>query len=121
VRPDPRVSIDDRVYQEKYATENRIVEAMSRSFEWVEKLRPSHRPADASEGEEERLAPPAPAHGATEELVAALTHSNRVLGTLLTQIDAADVPLTGVQQASLAETLKALDEQLAKAKALGSK
>ncbi|HYX20188.1 MAG TPA: hypothetical protein VFA98_05030 [Thermoanaerobaculia bacterium] len=120
VRPDPRVSIDDRVYQEKYATENRIVEAMSRSYEWIERLRPAHRPETASGDEEERPASAVAPHGATEELVAALTHSNRVLGTLLNQIDAADAPLTGVQEASLAETLKALNEQVARANALPS-
>ena len=121
VRPDPRLTVDDRVYQEKYATENRIVEAMNRSFEWIEKLRPAHRaeepPGDAEEGPPARAA----AHGPHDELVAALTHSNRVLGSLLNQIDAADTPPTAVQQASLSEMLKAVDEQVAKAKALPSR
>jgi photosystem II stability/assembly factor-like uncharacterized protein len=122
VRPDPRVSVDERVYREKYATENRIVEAMNRSFEWIEKLRPARRSQEP--GGEDEEAPPATAaatHGSREELVTALTHSNRVLGSLLNQIDAADTPPTSIQQASLADTLKALDEQVAKAKALPGK
>ena len=118
VRPDPRLTVDDRVYQEKYAAEKRIVEAMNQSFEWIEKLRPSRRPEEPA-GDEESPAPRAAAPSSpADELAAALTRSNRTLSALLNQLDASDAPPTAVQQATLSETLKAVDEQVARAKAL---
>src|SRR5213078_4173288 len=63
VRPDPRLKVDDRVYEEKYAAEKRIVDAMNRSFEWIEKLRPAQRPEEPAGDEEEGPARTAAAHG----------------------------------------------------------
>lgn len=117
VQPDPRVTAEPRVYEEKYATERRMVAAMNESYEAIERVRPARQAGSPPpEG-------PAGAHPGdpAEALATALSRSNRTLATLLNQLDAADVPPTAVQQAALAETLKAVDEQVSKAKTLAGK
>ena len=119
VVPDPRLTVTPAVYREKDAVERRIGAAMNASFEALERVRPAGAPGGA--GEEER---PAPSHRAADPasaLSAELARSNRTLAALLNQIDAADAPPTAIQEAALEQVLKAVEEQVAKAKTLGSR
>jgi hypothetical protein len=113
VRPDPRVSVPERDYAEKVALEKRIVASMASSFDALESVRAKLKARGGSAGAPSSDDPLA-------VLERDLARTNRVLAALLNQIDASDAPATAVQQASLSETLQALDAQLARWKQLGS-
>jgi photosystem II stability/assembly factor-like uncharacterized protein len=118
LRPDPRISVPESVYTEKLAMQQKVVVAMSSSFEALEAVR-AGRKAHPS---------PTPMPGASHAgprdpaaaLEADLARTNRTLSAILNQLDAADAPATAAQAASLKETLDALGAQEARWKTLSA-
>ena len=105
VAPDPRTAVSSEVLSAKLEFQKRIVAAMGVSFNAsvaVTELRKQRK----ARGEESdtRLA----------ALETDLSKTNRTLGAILNQVEAADAPPTSVQAATLAETLQTLEAQLAR-------
>ncbi len=114
VVPDPRVRVAAGVFAEKLDLEKRIVKAMNGSFDAlvaVRAYRKQHKGTTAPAAADERDARAA-------ALEADLVRTNRTLGTILNQIDAADARATAVQAKTLQETLEALDGELSRWEAL---
>ena len=110
VVPDPRVSVPADVLSEKLALERRIVAAMARSFDALEKLR-----SGREHGAKEKSPKPGSPAAALE---ADLARTNKTLATILNQLDAADAPATAAQAEALKSALADLDGELARAKTM---
>jgi len=106
VAPDPRTEVSADVLSARLAFQKRIVGAMGVSFDTLEAAKDVRKQRKAGAGDE--------ADGRLAALEADLSRTNRTLGTILTQVEAADAPPTSVQTATLAETLQALEAQLAR-------
>ena len=120
VRPDPRISVAESVYADKLAMQQRVVAAMSSSFQTLQAVRayrkahPTATPAPTPASGSGRAGP----HDPLAALEADLARTNRTLSAILNQLDAADAPATAAQAASLKETLDALESQQARWKEL---
>jgi photosystem II stability/assembly factor-like uncharacterized protein len=106
VTPDPRTSVAESVLAEKLAVEKRIVAAMGTSFEAHEAVGAFRNARKAANGGG------ADKRKAAASLESDLARTNRMLATLLNQLDAADAPATAAQAKTLKETLDALGGEL---------
>ncbi len=103
VAPDPRTPVSADVLSANLEFQKRVVGAMGVSFDALEAVKDFRKQRRAAPGDEDaRLA----------VLEAEFSRTNRSLGAILTQVEAADAPPTSVQAATLAETLQELDAQL---------
>jgi photosystem II stability/assembly factor-like uncharacterized protein len=113
VTPDPRTSVPAAVFADKLGLEKRIVAAMGASFEALEGARTLRKQDKGAKGAAAEKRETGAAALETE-----LAHTNRILATLLNQLDAADAPATAAQTKALHETLDTLDGQLGRWKQL---
>ena len=106
VTPDPRTSVAPEVLAAKLEFQRKIVAAMGASLDASATVAARRKQSKAAPGDESdaRLA----------ALEAELSKTNRTLGAILNQVEAADAPPTATQSATLDETLKLLQTQLAK-------
>jgi photosystem II stability/assembly factor-like uncharacterized protein len=111
VLPDPRTAVPEEVFREKLAMERRIVAAMTSSFDALEAVRKMRKESQGAKGK-------AAANAAAAALEKDLARTNKTLGTLLNQLEAADAPATETQTDGLKATLEALDGQLARSRRL---
>ena len=95
---------------EKLAFQERIVAAMGASLEASEAAAARRKQAKAAPGNE--------ADARLAALEADLSKTNRTLGAILNQVEAADAPPTAAQADTLKETIDVLDAQLGRWKAL---
>ena len=110
VIPDPRTSVPADVLAAKLVFQERIVAAMAASLD-----------ASASVAARRKQSKAAPGDESDAKLVALetdLSKTNRTLGAILNQVEAADAPPTAAQAATLKEAIDALDAQLVRWKAL---
>ena len=104
LRTDPRTAVPPAVFAENLVSSKRIVAAMARSFDALETVK-AFRKANPAAGKSASTA---------ATLETELARTNRLLGSLLNQLDAADAPPTAVQKSTLAEALAAVDAQVAR-------
>ena len=106
VAADPRTSVPAEVLAARLAFQEKIVAAMAASLDASASVAARRKQSKAAPGDESdaRLA----------ALETDLAKTNRTLGAILNQVEAADAPPTAIQAATLEETLKLLQAQLAK-------
>ena len=111
VTPDPRTSVPAEVLAAKLAFQEKIVAAMASV---LRRLGVRGRAPQAGQGR----AVGDEADARLAALEADLSKTNRTLGAILNQVEAADAPPTAVQADTLKEASDALDAQLGRWKAL---
>ncbi len=92
VAPDPRTDVSAEVFAARLAFQKRVVAAMAESFESLESVRALRK---AAKGKKAPAAEDVDARAAALETE--LTHTNRTLGTILVQVEAADAAPTEIQ------------------------
>ena len=110
VVPDPRTSVPADVLAAKLAFQERIVAAMAASLDASASVAARRKQSKAAPGDE--------SDAKRAALETDLSKTNRTLGAILNQVEAADAPPTAAQAATLKEAIDALDAQLVRWKAL---
>ncbi len=110
VTPDPRTSVPVEVLTAKLAFQEKVVAAMAASFDASASV--------AARRKQGKAAPRSEPDARLAALEADLSKTNRTLGAILNQVEAADAPPTAVQADALKEATDALDAQLGRWKAL---
>ena len=110
VTADPRTSVPADVLAAKLELQKKIVAAMASSLGASEEVGEFRKQRKAAAGDE--------ADGRLAALEADLAKTNRTLGAILNQVEAADAPATAAQADTFRQTQDALDAELARWKTL---